>query len=261
MQEGVMIREIVYSGSFYPGSNREIEEFILNNNCKEEIVEKLRGVLLPHAGWIYSGVTALKGFSKKTNSKVKRVLLIGPSHRVPFKGVATCNYTHYETPLGKIEIDDEFYSEIASINGVRAIDEAHEYEHSLEVQLPFIMKKFNEIKLIPLVAGSASIPTIKKILKKALNHKDIFICISSDLSHYHKYDDAVTIDQETIEKILKGEKIDSESACGSVIINALNELSKEGLISTELIDYRNSGDTAGDKYRVVGYCSMEIKDV
>lgn len=256
-----MIREMVYSGSFYPGNIDEIDKFILENNYEEESVNKLKGLIVPHAGWIYSGYTALMGFSKNTNYNVDKVLLIGPSHRVPFKGVAVTDYSHYETPYGKMEIDTDFNNEIKKISGVRVIDEAHQYEHSLEVQLPFIIKKYPNAKLIPVVAGSASVPVLKKVLKSALKKDNLLVVVSSDLSHYHKYNDAVEIDKKTVNHILNGEKIDSEDACGSVIINALIELSKDGIIDMELIDYRNSGDTAGDKDRVVGYCSMEIKDV
>lgn len=245
-----MRRELSFSGSFYPESIDKIEDFIERNTLDIERVENLRGIVVPHAGWIYSGEVALSGFTKQPKKNPNRVILIGPSHRVPFKGLAITNFNTYKTPFGDMDLDVDFYNSIIDLPGVRVIDDAHIYEHSLEVQLPFIKHFYPKAMLIPLVAGSSSDKILSKILRNLDN--DIFIICSSDLSHYNNYIDAIDIDSTTIRSLTMGDRVTPGAACGSVVLNSLSDF------KLKLIKYCNSGDTAGDRDRVVGYCSMEI---
>lgn len=254
-----MIRELQYKGSFYPEEVEDIENFIDKNLENIEKIEGLRGIIVPHAGWIYSGHTASKGFSHIPKDEVKKIYLIGPSHRFYFKGVALSSYSEYETPFGNYTLDKEYQEKLLEIPGVGIVDEAHIYEHSLEVELPFLKKIYPNAKLIPIVAGANSTTPLNKIIHECIKTKDSFIVISSDLSHYKPYKVAKEVDLKSIKKIVSASgPIDSNSACGSVIINALFDSVNNGTIKLELIDYTNSGDTAGDKDSVVGYCSMEI---
>lgn len=254
-----MVRELQYRGSFYPEDIEDMKNFITENIPKKEIKSNLKGIIVPHAGWIYSGYTAAKGFSHTPKENTKRIYLIGPSHRFHFNGVATSSYSEYETPFGNFKLDKSRERHLLDIDGVEEIDEAHIFEHSLEVELPFLKALYPKALLIPLVAGSGSTPVLSRILKRSLNEEESFTVISSDLSHFQPYDSAKDRDISTIKSIISGNKeLSPHDACGSVTINALIKIIKEMSIKVELIDYTNSGDTAGDKDSVVGYCSMEI---
>jgi hypothetical protein len=254
-----MNRELLYSGSFYPKSREDIDSFISLNSDKKKMMDGLRGIILPHAGWIYSGITALKGLSNRPNEKIVRIYLIGPSHRFNFSGVALSRFTKYETVDSEFYLDKSTEEQLLNIENVSVVDDAHLYEHSLEVHLEFIKKIYPDVKLIPIVAGRNSIKPLTEILNRSLNEDNSLTILSSDLSHYMPYDEAQKTDKNTIQKILKcSNHLDYNDACGSSIINAFIEINKTENYKIELFDYRNSGDTAGDKLSVVGYCSMGI---
>jgi MEMO1 family protein len=254
-----MNRELLYRGSFYPKTKEEIDSFISINSEKSSIIKNLKGVILPHAGWIYSGITALKGLSNIPDKKIERIYLIGPSHRFNFKGVALSRFTTYDTIDSQFYLDKNTEEQLLNIQDVNVVDDAHIHEHSLEVQLEFIKNIYPEVKLIPIIAGRDSIKPLKEILSRTLKEDNSLTILSSDLSHYKPYKEANQSDKKTIKKILNGtEALDYNDACGSTIINALIEINKHKDYKIELLDYRNSGDTAGDKLSVVGYCSMGI---
>lgn len=254
-----MKRDLMYKGSFYPEDVESIKNFITDNMDNIEKIEGLKGLIVPHAGWIYSGFTASKGFSHIPKEKVERIYLFGPSHRFHFNGVAISSFDEYETPLGSFKVDKETEKGLLDFPGVGVVDEAHTFEHSLEVELPFLKHIYPDAQLIPIVAGAKSTKILAKILNKTLSEDGALTVISSDLSHYKPYDVAKEIDSNSIKQITSAvEPVDSKSACGSVIINSLIEVVQNSKLEINLINYCNSGDTAGDKESVVGYCSMEI---
>lgn len=254
-----MNRELLYRGTFYPDSKKEIDSFINNNIIKQKIVNGLRGIILPHAGWIYSGVTALKGLCHRPLNKVKRIYLIGPSHRFNFKGVALSRFKTYDTLDSEYYIDKNTEEQLLNIEGVNVLDDAHINEHSLEVELEFLKYFYPEIKLIPIIAGRDSIEPLTKILNRSLFEENSLTILSTDLSHYMPYIEALNMDKNTINKIKKCDGlVDSNNVCGSTIVNAFINLNEKKQFKLDLFDYRNSGDTAGDKLSVVGYCSMGI---
>ncbi|MGL1891171.1 MAG: AmmeMemoRadiSam system protein B [Spirochaetaceae bacterium] len=253
-----MKRELSFSGTFYPGSEKEIKKFIENNREPITKENNLKGLILPHAGWIYSGVTALKGYSFSPNENIDDILLIGPSHRVPFKGVASSTFKAYKTLTGEISINESLIKELEEIIELEVLDQAHNYEHSLEVQLEFIKEFYPNANIVPLVVGSNAQKKVEKILNITLNRPNTLTILSSDLSHYLSYSEAITRDRETIKKIEDFSKIIGEDACGAILINAFTSLNKNKDFIVKLFDYRNSGDTAGDKKAVVGYAAMGI---
>lgn len=253
-----MERDLSYRGAFYPKESREIESFIKTHTHGNKIEEKLRGIVVPHAGWIYSGQTALKGYSHIPNGNIKHIVLLGPSHRVPVRGVAKTTYTSYKTVTSTIPIYQELQKELENRLNLIEEDKAHIYEHSLEVQLEFINYFYKDIDLLPLVVGANLNCEIETILNISLNREDTFTIISSDLSHYLPYDIAQKKDSETIESIINCKTVRGDDACGSVILNGLTSYIKDSTYSIRLIDYTNSGDTAGDRDAVVGYAALGI---
>lgn len=254
-----MNRELLYMGSFYPDSKEDIDNFISENLKEKSTVKGLKGIILPHAGWIYSGFTALTGLCNKPDKNIDRIYLIGPSHRFNFKGIALSHFVSYKTVNSKFFIDKKTEEQLLAIEDVNIIDDAHIHEHSLEVELEFLKHFYPNAKLIPIVAGRDSIKPLKKILTHSLFEQNSLTILSTDLSHYKPYNEAKDIDYKTIKKIEKSEKIlEYNDACGSSIVNAFIEINKNKDFTLNLFDYRNSGDTAGDKLSVVGYCSMGI---
>ncbi len=253
-----MVRDLMFNGQFYPEKIDAVENFIFNNAPAQSFDNNLVGLIVPHAGWVYSGITALKGYSVKTNRKIDNIYLIGPSHRFPFIGVALADYTALKTISSQISVNFELQKEFSSIENVLINNDAHKFEHSLEVQLEFIKYYYPDSTIVPIVAGFRSSDTLSKIIDLCLNDKDSLTVISSDLSHYQNYFVAQKQDSQTLKKIELSKLIDDKDACGHEVINGFIKSNTFNRYRTKLLDYRNSGDTAGSKDSVVGYCAMEI---
>jgi AmmeMemoRadiSam system protein B len=187
--------------------------------------------------------------------KIARVVLIGPSHRVGFKGLALCTANAYAIPGKEIPIDREVQARLAEIPGVGLLDNAHLSEHSLEVHLPFLAEVLGDFKLVPIVAGQASPDLVADVLEAAWGGPETLIVISTDLSHYHDYETARMIDSRTVTAIEKMDAhfLDGDHACGVVPVAGLLEAARRRHMTVATLDVRNSGDTAGPKDRVVGY--------
>jgi len=183
------------------------------------------------------------------------VVLLGPSHRVPFVGLATSSAETFRTPLGDIPLDRVSLDAISELAQVHCLDEAHRLEHSLEVQLPFLQEVLDDFQLIPLVVGDAQPAQVAEVLEQLWGGPETLIVISSDLSHFHDYASAQQLDRSTSDAIesLQAEDLHSENACGCVPVSGLLYLARERGLRATTVDVRNSGDTAGTKDRVVGY--------
>ncbi|XOV88338.1 MAG: AmmeMemoRadiSam system protein B [Pseudomonadota bacterium] len=258
------VRMPAVAGTFYPGDPetlaRSVDDLLANATDSGEIP---RAIIAPHAGYIYSGPIAAAAYAplKQARGKISRVVLLGPSHRVAFRGIAACRATSYRTPLGDIPVDQAAVKLIYGLAGVGYLDRAHEGEHALEVQLPFLQRTLGDFSLVPLVVGEASAEDVAGVLDRLWDLPGTLVVISSDLSHYHTYDEARRLDAETAEKISQLDAtLVGEQACGYRPVNGLLTLVARRHLRIEQIDVRNSGDTAGDRNQVVGYGAWRVRD-
>ncbi len=253
-----MNREPAVAGTFYPANPEQLHlmlERYLSDAATEAKAPK--AIIVPHAGYIYSGLIAASAYAriKNAHDRISRVVLIGPSHRVAFRGLAVSRADTFTTPLGQIAVDKAAVETIVHLPFVEYLEQAHAYEHSLEVQLPFLQEVLDSFEIVPIVAGNASPEQVSQVLAALWGGDETLIVISSDLSHYHDYASAQQMDAATSRIIeqLQYEQLDSEFACGKVPVSGLLKLARKKSLSVLTIDLRNSGDTAGDKDRVVGY--------
>jgi AmmeMemoRadiSam system protein B len=247
------------AGLFYPGDKArlrtEVEQLLEHAQTRSLPVPK--AIVAPHAGYIYSGPIAASAYALlvPARDRVKRVVLLGPTHRVAVRGLAVPSVTHFATPLGTIELDVECLRELSACAAVAVSDEAHALEHSLEVHLPFLQQVLDEFTLVPIAVGDASVEEVADVIDRLWGGPETLIVVSSDLSHYLPYRQARAVDSATCEAILDlRTDIDHEQACGATPVTGLAlAAQRRRLPRPELLDLRNSGDTAGDKDRVVGY--------
>ncbi|HKJ83894.1 MAG TPA: AmmeMemoRadiSam system protein B, partial [Mariprofundaceae bacterium] len=208
-----------------------------------------------------SGPVAASAYIRLSDCTVppKRVVLIGPTHRVMVEGLALPDVEAFATPLGEVALDMEAIRRIGELPQVTTNAVAHAIEHSLEVQLPFLQRALSEFRLIPLAAGNASPESVAEVLDQLWDGEETIIVISSDLSHYLPYEQATNVDMLTAQAIV-GRKwpITHQQACGATGINGLLAATARHLMQAHLLDLRNSGDTAGDKARVVGYGAFAL---
>ena len=251
-------RQPAVAGTFYPaepGALRAQVEKLLAAARAADVAPK--ALIAPHAGYMYSGPIAASAYATLAPraTTIRRVVLLGPSHFVPFRGLALPESVSFRTPLGAIELDDEAFGLVADKPGVIRLEQAHAREHSLEVQLPFLQVALGEFRLVPLAVGYADPDAVANVLDALWGADETLVVISSDLSHYHAYDEAQAFDGDTARAIerLEPEKIDGEHACGCHPINGLLQVARRRGLRVVPLDRRNSGDTAGDKLRVVGY--------
>jgi len=255
------VRQPAVAGMFYPAERHALQEMLtaMLNDAEEpaDFGNQPTAIIVPHAGYIYSGPVAATAYRYLAQFKqhIKRVILLGPSHRVPFSGLAMSSASHFSTPLGMIPIDHDSYRKLADHPAVQRLDAAHVQEHSLEVQLPFLQTVLDGFMLVPLVVGDASKEQVASVLQALEPGSDTLIVVSSDLSHYHDYRTAKQLDQRTSDAIvqLHPNEIGYEDACGRNPVNGLLLLAKDRHLQVHTLDLRNSGDTAGPHDRVVGY--------
>ena len=222
-----------------------------------------KALIVPHAGYVYSGSVAAEAYDKLRPARgiVRRVVLLGPCHRVPVRGLALPEAAAFATPLGQVPLDREAIESLAGLPQVVVSSAVHAEEHALEVQLPFLQRVLGEFSLVPLVVGAATPEQVAEVIERLWGGAETLIVISSDLSHYHPYDEACAIDRGTAQGILDySTEIDHEQACGATPVTGMLLAAKRHKLNVELLDLRNSGDTAGGRGRVVGYGSFAFWD-
>lgn len=253
------IRLPAVSGLFYPSEVDELQVVI--KQCFNSVDEVLHGnrkggyfaLIAPHAGYPYSGRVAAAAYCQLPSIQTGKIALLGPSHRVPLRGVAAPSHQSFLTPLGEIPLDRGVINNLIDSSLVQISDAAHALEHSIEVHLPFLQYYLSGFDLVPLVVGDARPEVVAEIIDELIK-QDFFIIISSDLSHFLPYREAVSTDKQTSEKIIRKDwHLSGEDACGCRAINGLLKYAAGHECSVELIAQENSGDLAGDKSRVVGY--------
>ena len=252
-------REPAVAGSFYPNDpvllQRQIDD-LLDREITPGPAPK--ALIVPHAGYIYSGPVAASAYLQllPIRKQIQRVVLLGPSHRTSFEGLAASSARYFSTPLGLVRIDQPAMDDILLLPQVRVYDDAHKEEHSLEVQLPFLqMILRKDFGLIPLVVGDATASSIAEVLEILWGGPETLLLISSDLSHYLDYSTAQRLDNATSAAIeqLNPQAIDYQQACGRNPVSGLLLAARHHSLRATTLDLRNSGDTAGSRDRVVGY--------
>lgn len=261
------VRPTAVAGAFYPASpailNQDVDQLLAAVSNHQGEASQPKALIVPHAGYIYSGQTAANAYAllRPYANKIKRVVLLGPTHRVAVNGLALPSVQFFSTPLGAIALDQAACKQLQQLPQVVISDAAHAAEHSLEVQLPFLQKTLGNFTLVPLAVGNVSSEEVAAVLNLLWGGPETLILISSDLSHFHSYDEARQIDQNTVNTILQGRLLHSyEQACGACPINGLLLAAQSHRLTAQLIDCCNSGDTAGDRTRVVGYAAFAFTE-
>ncbi len=262
-QANSSVRAPAVAGMFYPGESRELAQALTDmlgaaaHDAPERAVPK--AIIAPHAGYIYSGPVAASVYALLAPARrsITRVVLLGPTHRVAVRGLALPGCSAFATPLGTVEIDPAAVEKLRGLPQVVVSAQAHALEHSLEVHVPFLQTAIETFTLVPLAVGQTSTQEVAEVLDALWGGPETLIVVSSDLSHYLSYADAQAVDRSTAQAILGlGTDISHEQACGATPVMGLTQLARQRGLKPELIDLRNSGDTAGDKNRVVGYGSF-----
>lgn len=257
---GRSTRQPAVAGQFYPADpdrlRRDVQQYIDRASLPEGL-GKVRAVIAPHAGYVYSGTTAGYAFKalKQLSNEPHTVFLLGPAHRVPVVGVALGSYSALRTPLGDVPVAVDRVDDMLETSSLYTrAPGAHDSEHSLEVQLPFLQVSLASFAIVPMLFGQVDPWEVAEDLSDRLSEDD-FVIVSSDLSHFHTYDTARQRDEEFLHAVLHDDDkgVAEGEACGNVPVLTLMEISQGKGWTPHLLDYRNSGDTAGGKSRVVGY--------
>jgi hypothetical protein len=245
---------------FYPDKPQELAAAVkayVAEATPPALGKQPKAIVAPHAGYIYSGPIAGTAYAALADrgKDLERIVLIGPSHRVAFPGVAASGASAFETPLGPVAVDREAVDLLVKEGWAREFERAHESEHSLEVQLPFLKQICPSARVVPLLAGDYEWRGLEKALTLLWGQDETAIVVSSDLSHYHDYATAQQLDADTAKTVerLGAGQIDPEQACGATCLNALLAVAASKGLACTTLDLRNSGDTAGPRNRVVGY--------
>lgn len=256
------VRPAAVAGLFYPAEPRELRaqlQRLLADNPSRGSAPK--ALIAPHAGYIYSGPVAARAYNllAPVAARIRRVLLLGPAHRVPLRGLALPHSTAFRTPLGDVPLDTDAMAELDALPGVQRSDEAHRQEHSLEVHLPFLQLVLPQFSLIPLVVGWSEAGQMARVLERLWGGDETLVVVSSDLSHYHAYAEAHRLDEETARHIeSQASTLEGEQACGAYPLNGLLAFARMRRLQVSRLDLRNSGDTAGGRDRVVGYGAWSL---
>ncbi len=262
------VRAAAVAGTFYPAEETSLRAMVdemladaafsaKEHHAAEDRRSSPKALIVPHAGYIYSGPIAATAFAllAQAQARPSRVVLIGPAHRISCPGMAWPEVEAFDTPLGRIGLDE------ISTDGLRITDYelSHRAEHSLEVELPFLIRTLGSFRLVPLVAGDTTEGEVAAALDALWGGPETVVVVSSDLSHYLSYDDAKSLDERTARAVLAGnpDSIGSNQACGATCVRALMTVAQRRGLQARLLDLRSSGDTAGCRYdKVVGYGSF-----
>ena len=259
------------AGSFYPGNRAELGAAVRgylsdakardakarDADTADEAGTTPKALIAPHAGYIYSGPIAASVYVRIVRGRdaIRRVVLLGPAHRVAFAGLAAPQADAFATPLGEVPLERDALERAIEFPQVRVFDAAHDLEHSLEVHLPFLQTILDDFTLVPLVVGDADPEAVAEVLDGLWGGEETLVVVSTDLSHYSEYARAQRMDAATSNAIeaLAPEKIDTEQACGRIPVQGLLLVARRRGMRARAIDVRNSGDTAGPRDSVVGY--------
>ncbi len=261
-----MIRKSAVRGTFYPNECRDIETMMaqwnrqLRDHVKDPdiLMQVPRAVIVPHAGYIYSGFTANIAYRLLHNTHAKRVIVIGPSHYVGIEGMSAIEADAFETPCGMLHYDREYVRQLKEQFAMTYVPIAHEKEHSTETQMPFIQHYMPQSSVVELIYGHEAYRDVAEVCMAVLQDPDNVLVISTDLSHFYTQSEAHTLDTICLEAIVNRDNsaIDRGcEACGMIGVKALLDVANKRRFHVKLLDYRTSADASGDLSRVVGYVS------
>ena len=259
------IRPPAVAGMFYPADPvqlaHDVQQLLdqTHTDGPRPFDQAPKALIVPHAGYVYSGAIAATAYAtiRPIASRIRRVVLLGPTHRVAVRGLALPGADAFDTPLGRVMLDTAGAHAIAHLPQVGISAQAHALEHSLEVQLPFLQSVLTDFTLLPLAVGMASAEEVAEVLEAVWGGDETLIVISSDLSHFLPYATAQRVDNETAQAIMKLQQpIPHDHACGGTPVSGLIVAALKHHLAPHLLDLRNSGDTAGSHDQVVGYAAF-----
>jgi AmmeMemoRadiSam system protein B/AmmeMemoRadiSam system protein A len=258
------VRPAAVAGAFYPGASdtlrHTVDDLLADARSRAQGDAPVpKAIIAPHAGYIYSGPIAATVYARlaPARSTIRRVVLLGPAHRVAVHGLALPGAKAFATPLGTVPVDEPALQALAGLPQVVVSPDAHALEHSLEVHLPFLQAALDSFTLVPLVVGRAAPDEVAQVIDRLWGGDETLIVVSSDLSHYLTYSQAQATDRNTARQILGRQPvIEPHQACGAAPVNGLLVAAGRHGLGPQLLDLRNSGDTAGEPARVVGYASF-----
>jgi hypothetical protein len=259
------IRPPAVAGLFYPENanelRRDVRHYLEACQARTAVAGPPKALIVPHAGYQYSGPVAGVAYRQLQDwsAAIRHVVMIGPSHRVPIRGLAVPSSDAFTTPLGDVPVDVAGREQLRDLGLVGLSDAAHAAEHSLEVQLPFLQVVLDEFDILPVTVGVAPAEQVMRVIDAAWGGPETLVLVSSDLSHYHTWSEARQLDGATTRAIMERRSdVRDEQACGACAINGLMQVARRRGLAVELLDQRNSGDTAGDRSHVVGYGSYAL---
>lgn len=265
-----VVRPPAVAGAFYPGQAPALHSTVASLLAAARAQQsggdaplRPKALIVPHAGYVYSGPMAALAYAQLAalRETVRRVVLLGPVHRVPVRGLALPGANAFATPLGEVAIDAPAVAALAALPQVTTSAAAHALEHSLEVQLPFLQTALDAFTLLPLAVGDAEPAAVAQVLDAVWGGPETLLVISSDLSHYLPYHQAQTVDGETVQRILALQgPLTHTQACGGTPISGLLLAAQRHALQPQLLGLCNSGDTAGDRQRVVGYTAIAFTE-
>ena len=256
------VRPAALAGQFYPREERvlrmQITEMLAAALPLEHAITP-KAIIVPHAGYIYSGGVAAYAYRTlaAVREQVRRVVVLGPAHRAAVRGFVLPAAQAFSTPLGEVPLSRIDWLMLQARGDVYVDDQPHAQEHCIEVQLPFLQTMLGSFSMVPILVGDASDDSVAEVLEALWGGPETLIVISSDLSHYLPYRQAQWTDRSTVDQVLELRPgISHQQACGATPVNGLLLAAQRRLLKPQLLDLRNSGDTAGDRSRVVGYTSI-----
>ena len=262
------VRSAAVAGSFYPAQgpvlSRAVQDLLQPFAPLQDAGQAPpKALIVPHAGYVYSGSTAGQAYAQLTpwRQSIRRVVLLGPAHRVPVRGLALPGVDAFTTPLGEVPVDGAAVEALGRLPQVVVSPNAHAQEHSLEVQLPFLQTVLDTFTLVPLAVGDATPDEVAEVLETVWGGAETLIIISSDLSHYLSHAQAQAVDRQSIQTLLALQPtLSHRQACGATPVNGLLLAARRHGLNPQLLALRNSGDTAGDRQRVVGYAAVAFHE-
>jgi AmmeMemoRadiSam system protein B len=261
------VRQGAVAGQFYPGDSaalrRQVDDLLDAATTPDEPAPK--AIIAPHAGFMFSGGVAANAYARlrPARGRIRRVVILGPSHFVPFRGLAASSAEWFETPLGRLRVDASGLATALDFPSVETLDAAHAREHSIETQLPFIQRVLgDDVTIVPLVVGDVSASTVGQVLATLWGDDDTAIAISSDLSHFHDDETARTLDQATAEAIegLRGDDLGPRNACGFLPVAGLLWNARQRSAAVRTIELRTSADAGAPPDSVVGYGAFSLRE-